>query len=128
MRLPVKADLLPHLIANGDKVMCDTYAPQHGKFSVAGGRARRVERIVEDDRACARRDRALNRLLLIVPVGRGKAHKDRRRAAAADHRRISIISRLKDDHVIARLDQSEKGGRNGLGRARSDDHLLAGER
>ncbi len=126
--LPVHQQMFPHFVADDDQIMlarhrCDRL--QFGRIEQSPGR---VVRIVEDNRAGVGSHRRLKRVSLDPPAGGLKRHFANRPARAANERRISIISRSHNDHLVAGSDRCEDRGGQRLGSARGDaDAIGAGD-
>ena len=58
------------------------------------------------------------------PVGRVQRHEDRRRPGHRDVGHVAVEIRLDDDDLVAGIDQPKHAGKDGLGRAGGDEHVL----
>jgi hypothetical protein len=85
--------------------------------------AGRVHRVVDQDRLRVFRKGVLERAQVQPPVRRGDAEADGNSPGPLYQRQIAVIERLDEDHLVARLQQSQEGVGQGLGRTRGHHDL-----
>ena len=93
------------------------------------GRAGRVVRIDDDQRARRRGDQAAHVIDVGHPAAIGVgAVKHRARADLGEHGRVQWIGRYRDQHFVARLGERGQRQLNPFRRARRDDHAIGRDR
>ena len=105
--LAMEQDMLPHLVADDGQVMRDRDVGDDLKLVLPVQPARRILRIVEDDRPGPVAQRGLERFPVDAPERRLQSDFARRRPCPSDHRRITVVGRREDDHLVAWLDRRE---------------------
>ena len=85
--------------------------------------AGRVVRAVEQQQPGLVADQALEPVQVGPEVGRRERERDPDRARHRDVGHVGVVVGLERDHLVARLEQGEQGGRDRLGRPRGDQHL-----
>ena len=115
---------LPHLVADDGQVMLSGQFHDGRQHRRAGHAAGGIVWRVQQDSAGIRRNRGCNRRGACLPVGRLQFHPHRPSACPLHQRRIGIIGRREQDHLIAGPRHRHDAGGQRLGGTRGDDHLL----
>ena len=122
----VEHHVLPDLVADGDGVVAHAGAGENLERLAAVDDAGRVERIVEQDDARARREGGGEIGLVEGPKRRLQRDELRHAAGAANQRQIGVVHRLEQHDLVAGLDQRHQRAGDRLGRARGHHHLALG--
>lgn len=123
MHRAVEAHLLPHLVADGDKVMGNAEPRDHGEIVCARHGSGGIERVIQHDRARPGRHRRLQHRCVVAEMRRLQQDRYGYAPGPPHHRRIGIVSGLEEDHLIALGHQRQHGGGDGLCRTGSDHNL-----
>ncbi len=127
--LPVEQHVLPHLVADHDEVVLARRGGDRLLLVASEQPSRRVVRVVEDDRARLRADRGLERRALDPPGRRLERDFADDSASPPDHRRIAVVGRGEEDHLVAGPNCRENRRAQRLGRpARHADVVRIGVR
>ena len=123
MSRAVEHDVLPHFVANRDRVVARAEIGNQRELVGADHRAGRVERRIEDDQPRPRARHSRERLGGDAPLGRFEPHEPCDAPCPLYERQIGVVERLEHHHFVARRDQREDRRGERLGRARGYDHL-----
>ncbi len=120
----IEDDVLPHLVADDIGIKTITIGAQELEFAAAETMGRRV--VGRGDQHQFRSGIEYGGEIGLVegPVRRVECHDARHTAGAADQWQIGVVHRLEDDDLVARRDQAEDSGTDGLGRAGGDNDLF----
>ena len=121
----VERQPLVDLIGDHQKVMLHGHRRQRCQFVAGQHQPGRVMRGVDDDRPGPRGDRGAHSVHVEgeTAAARHQWHRHPVRAGHRDHRGVGVEERLQNQHLRARLNQSEHRGRDGLAGPDGDQHL-----
>ena len=122
----VEHDVLPDLVADGDRVVVDAGAGEHLERLAAVDDGGRIERIVEQNDARAVGEGGGEIGLVEGPKRRLQRDELRHAAGALNQRQIGVVHRLEQHDLVARLDQRQQRAGDRLGRARGHHHFAFG--
>jgi hypothetical protein len=116
------------LVRDHQQIALDGEGGDGGQLVVGEDGAGGVVRGVEQDEAGAVGDRVAQLVQVEAEGAVVRAEGDRDAGAARhrDARRVRVVVRLQRDHLVARLQQGQQRGGDGLGGARGDQHLGVG--
>ena len=122
----VEHDVLPDLVAQGDRIEADAEIGQEGEVFGTEDDRRRIERIVEQDDLGLPREGARQRRLRQPETRRLEGDEARHAAGPAHERQVGVVHRLEQHHFVAGRDEGQQGSRERLGGAGGDHHLALG--
>ena len=119
----VEDEVLVDLVGHHDHVVLDRQVGDHLQLVAGEHGAGRVVRGVEQDQLRRVGDRRAQLVEVGPEVGRPQGDRAATGAAHVEHRDVGVVVGLQHDHLVARVDEAEQRGGDGLGAAGGHHHL-----
>jgi hypothetical protein len=116
-------DVLVDLVGDGDGVIGPAQVGDGLELAPVEDPARRVLRRVQHNGFCLVREGRFQLVGVEPEVWGAERHETRHSAGERDPDGVAVVVGLDEDHLIVGIDQTEEGGGQGLGTARSDRDL-----
>ncbi len=113
--------MLIDFVTQTDDIVLDAQTPDEVEFGHGRNTRSGIHRCVEKDHACSRRERRLECHGIEFPLRRFKRDIPGDGAGPLDHRRIGVVERFKQHHLVAWIEQGKKAVRQCLRRPRCDN-------
>ena len=122
--LPFEHEVLVHLVGDDDGVVGDGHRGHQLELGTVEDATHRVVRGVEHDHAGAGADDAGQVGLVEAERRRAQRHVSCGRTGHGDPRRIEVVERLDEHHLVAGVDHPEKAGCQRFGAARGHGDVV----